>query len=214
MRVIEKTIYQFDELNDAAKEKARQWYRDSSASDTFYADCVIEDAVECAAIIGIEIDHRTWTNPYGHSGKEPKVYFSGFLSQGDGASFDADYRYKPGAVKAIAAHTGNNETLVSIAKRLQELQRVNFYQLRATIKQSGHYCHAYTMRADVYRYDDKPVDADTEEELLDCMRDFANWIYRNLEREYDYQNSDESVDEAIRTNQYEFTEEGELVCSA
>lgn len=209
MRVIEKTVYQFEELSETAKERARDWYRQASDGDSFYAECVIDNAVECASIIGIDIDHRTWTNPYGHSGKSPKVYYSGFSSQGDGASFDADYRYKPGAVKAIANHTGNDETLVNIAKRLQELQRVNFYQLRATITQSGNYCHAYTMHADVYRYDDKPVDADTEEELLDCMRDFANWIYSNLEREYEYQNSDESVDESIRCNEYEFTEEGE-----
>jgi hypothetical protein len=43
------------------------------------------------------------------------------------------------------------------------------------------------------------------------MRDFADWIYRQLESEYDYANSDESVDENILCNEYEFDENGKLV---
>lgn len=31
MRTIEKTVYQFDELSDDAKEKARNWYREGDA---------------------------------------------------------------------------------------------------------------------------------------------------------------------------------------
>jgi hypothetical protein len=34
------------------------------------------------------------------------------------------------------------------------------------------------------------------------------WIYRQLEREYDYQNADAQVDENIRANEYEFYEDG------
>jgi hypothetical protein len=36
------------------------------------------------------------------------------------------------------------------------------------------------------------------------------WIYRQLEREYEWLMSDEQVDESIRINEYEFTEEGKL----
>lgn len=196
MRTIETTIYRFDELSESAKEKARDWWRAGSCGDNFWSEYVIEDAKECAAILGITIEN---------------IYWSGFCSQGDGASFTGDYRYKKDAVKSIASHTGNDETLVTIAKRLQELQRINFYQLRATITQSGHYVHSNTMRAELWRYDDKPVSEDAEDDLLDCMRDFANWIYRNLENEWNYQNSNECVDETIRANEYEFTEEGEIV---
>ncbi len=35
-----------------------------------------------------------------------------------------------------------------------------------------------------------------------------NWIYRQLEKEYEYQNSDECVDENILCNSYTFTEDG------
>lgn len=50
------------------------------------------------------------------------------------------------------------------------------------------------------------VDSD---DLRECLADFSRWIYRNLEKEYDYQNSDEAVEEAIIANEYEFTEDGE-----
>ena len=35
-----------------------------------------------------------------------------------------------------------------------------------------------------------------------------DWLYRTLEREYNDLNSDEQVDESIRTNEYTFTENG------
>lgn len=35
------------------------------------------------------------------------------------------------------------------------------------------------------------------------------WIYRSLEAEYEYRQSDAVVDEDIRANEYEFTEGGE-----
>ena len=40
------------------------------------------------------------------------------------------------------------------------------------------------------------------------MRDFAQWIYDSLEKEYEYQMSDEFVTENIEANEYEFDEEG------
>ena len=39
---------------------------------------------------------------------------------------------------------------------------------------------------------------------------FARWYYRQLENEYEYLNSDESVDDLIRANEYTFTESGKL----
>jgi hypothetical protein len=40
------------------------------------------------------------------------------------------------------------------------------------------------------------------------MRDFADWIYSQLEKEYEWQNADEQVDDTIRANAYEFDEDG------
>ena len=37
-RIKQTTVYQFDELSDAAKEKARDWYREASADDAFWQE--------------------------------------------------------------------------------------------------------------------------------------------------------------------------------
>lgn len=44
--------------------------------------------------------------------------------------------------------------------------------------------------------------------VIEALRDLARWLYRQLEREYDYLTSDEAVDEAILANEYSFTVDG------
>ena len=41
-----------------------------------------------------------------------------------------------------------------------------------------------------------------------AMRDLARWLYRQLEREYDYRTSDAVVDETLAVNAWTFTETG------
>jgi hypothetical protein len=50
--------------------------------------------------------------------------------------------------------------------------------------------------------------ADTEDVVAEVLCDLARWLYRQLEREYEYLTSDEVVDEAIVANAYTFTEAG------
>ena len=190
MRTIEKTIYQFDELSEKAKEKAREWYR--SIPGDYYAENVFQYAATIANILGID---------------DLEIYYSGFWCQGDGACFEGDYCYKAGAAKAIREYAPHDTELHRIADELQAVQRKNFYQLTATCAHSGRYYHEYCMTVDVYRSDDKTHDAG--DDITELMRYFARWIYRQLETEYDYQNSDEVIDETIIENEYEFYENGE-----
>lgn len=57
-----RTLYKFDELGDAAKEKAREWYR-SSALDYEWWDSVYEDAARMGALIGIQIGTKGKNTP-------------------------------------------------------------------------------------------------------------------------------------------------------
>ena len=50
--------------------------------------------------------------------------------------------------------------------------------------------------------------ADAEDVVTEALRDLARWLYRQLEREYDYLSSDEVVDETILANGHTFTEIG------
>jgi hypothetical protein len=66
------------------------------------------------------------------------------------------------------------------------------------------------MLVDVSHADDRYRDIGTaEDDIRDELRAFADWIYSQLENEYDYIQADEQVDESIRANEYEFTADGE-----
>ena len=191
MRTVQKTVFLFDELSDAAKEKARDWYR-QNGMDYEWWDGVYADAKQVADIIGIDIDD---------------IRFSGFSSQGDGASFVGSYRYKKGALKAIKEYAPNDDELHHIAKELQTIQKRNFYALWASVYFNGCYCHSGTMSASV---EDKRnqygqcSNADDETELQDVLRCFADWIYSQLEKEYEGL----CLDDAIAYLGYEFDENG------
>ncbi len=193
MRTEEVNIFKFSELSETAKDKAREWYRNTSVNDEWW-DCVYDDAKTIAALMGFDID---------------KIYFSGFWSQGDGACFDASFKYAKGCVKAVKSHAPMDAELHVIAKEWHRIQSVNFYKVTGTVKQSGHYQHSGCTSFDIER-DGQWASDDLESDVKDCVRSFMDWIYCELEKEYENENSNESVDSNILANEYEFTEDGEI----
>jgi hypothetical protein len=211
MRTIEKTVYSFSELSEPAKDKAREWFR--SCDDNWYAEDVIDDSATIADIIGIDLRQTRKARIDNSHFYAPTIFYSGFSSQGDGASFEGKYTYKKGALKALRQHIGSeskgDKELIRIATELQNIQKRYFYKLAASMRHTGLYMHSGCMSVDVTHQDDEYRDiGNAESDIRQCMRDFADWIYAQLEREYDYQNSDSTVDENIEENEYEFTENG------
>lgn len=195
-RTIEKTVYQYSELSEEAKEKARNWYKEG-ATDYDWHEFIFDDEKEAGKILGINID---------------KIYFSGFSCQGDGACFEGSYGYAKQAVKNIKGYAPQDTELHSIAKELQDIQRKQFYKLYATCKHRGHYYHSDCMSVDVENYDDPYKDiGSAEDEIRDVLRSFADWIYNQLETEYNCLMSDEQIEEAIKANGYEFDESGKII---
>jgi hypothetical protein len=59
---------------------------------------------------------------------------------------------------------------------------------------------------------DELEDVEPEDKILELMRDFAEWIYKSLEQEYDYRLSDENIEERIGDGEYQFdAETGKVV---
>lgn len=205
MRTIELEVFKFDELSDKAKEKARDWYRQAGMFD---AEFVYEDAARMARLMGIDLERTRVTLMGGGHAYKPTIYWSGFSSQGDGCCWEGVYEYAKGAVKAIKAEY-NDEELIRIAKGLQDVQRKHFYKLTASSVHRGHYYHSGCMQVEVRHSEDEYRDiGDAEGEVTQLLRDFADWIYEQLEAEWDYQNSDETVDENMVCNSYEFYADG------
>jgi len=197
MRIVETKVYQFDELSDEAKEKARDWWRDGGL-DYQWWDGVYEHYKERIRESGFEVT---------------EMYFSGFWSQGDGAMFEYD-----GLEDNLKEEFISN---LNISPMRKDWLRNNIY-ISGSGKQSGHYNHenscAHKIRWEVDNGDlhwstafYKWLEAfaeDFEDFVIEKYKDIARDLYRALEEEYEYKMSNEHVDEIIRINKYEFTEEG------
>ncbi len=207
--IVETTIYRLDELSDAARENAREWYRRGAPGDGWY-EFVYKDFERVCAILGVNLKTVPIRLYGGGTRRKSCIWFSGFWSQGDGACFEGRYSYAKAAPREIRDHAPRDQELHRIADALQAVQRRNFYQLRADIVHRDRYYHEYCMAISVER--DSPVwqdmTPDAEVAIIEALRDLARWLYRQLEREYEYQTSDEMVDEAIAANEYTFTETG------
>lgn len=197
------TIYKFAELSDEAQQAAIDGYRDGGLGYEWW-NCAYDDFLRVADILGVATAHE-------------KMQFTGFCSQGDGASFTGSYSYKKGALKKIKEYAPQEKTLHDIAQRLQSAQKKWFYRVQTEIGSlCWRYSHARTMscNSQVPAQDQngymEPVDTQTDRVIEDAMRDLADWHYRRLEAEYDYLMSDEYAREVIQINEYEFTEDGTI----
>jgi len=190
MRVLETNVYTFDELSDDAKDRAREWWRDRFSQDSDWHAFAIEDAKECMALLGFAVTD---------------VRYTGFWSQGDGACFTGSWSasdVKP--VRAMHDHAPKDDTLLRLSRDLNRLARRD-KGAHAILTHRDRYCHEMTIGFDV---DAKRDDA--RDSLVELARGAMRWIYRQLEREFEYQTTDEQVEDAIRANEYEFTDTGRI----
>ena len=207
--IIETTVYRLGELSDSAKEKARSWYREIGFEHDWH-ECVFDDFVRIGEILGLTFKTRPIRLHGGGSRQEPCIWFRGFWSQGDGACFEAYYRYRKGAPKALRDYAPHDEALHRIADALQDVQKRNFFQLRAETTHGGRYYHEYCMSVAVDRDSPtwQPMTDGAEDAVTEALRDLARWLYRQLEYEFEHLTSDEAIDESIAANDYTFTEAG------
>ena len=208
--IVETTVYQFEELSDDAKEKARDWYRQGAFDHDWYW-AVYSDFEQICEILGVDLASVPVRVYGGGARRKPCIWFSGFASQGDGACFEGDYRYARGSAAAIRGYAPKDGELHRIADALLAIQFCNFFQLGARISHRGRYYHEYSMEIGVERESlaSQAMTSTAEDDVAEALRDLARWLYGKLEDEHDYLNSDEVVDEAIVANGYSFTEDGE-----
>ena len=220
----QKTIdlYMFDELSDEAKEKAREWYRFGLAGDGFSAESITDEFEEALTAMGFCVSGKR-----GHK----SIYWRVSCSQGDGACFgaswyssdfdeggkltallkdrptDSKYLHVDDPRKPPDSAFDSNRKLHGIAGELRRIVDA-CPGCSASVSGDGRYM---STRAEFDYGEDSDIDredtsiAEAFQEVCDGL---ASWLYRNLEREYEYQYSDECVDESIRINEYEFTVDG------
>lgn len=195
-QVIIKT-FKFDELSEQSKQTAIDQYRESDHLDYEWFDYSKSDFHSILEMIGF-----TSIN----SG------FSGFCCQGDGANFTANYSYKSGCLKAIKQYAQNDSKLHDIVQGIVSHMKDYGYKLECHITRfNTRYEHSNTMSFDWTMQSGEYVSWKNdfvENEINQLFRDLADWYYRQLEREYDYLNSDECISELLESNEYDYLESG------
>ncbi len=201
MRIMETRVYPFGELDEKAKARALDDWRQRSYQDDFWIGDEIEDFVTAIA------PHMGWRID------KNEVYFSGFCSQGDGACFSGYWYASDVNPDKFRAEASTNEELLRIVDGYAELAKAcaanpeqDGEPCSARVKHSGHYYHKYCTAFDVEGMTDEQ-----EKEFIELSRDLMEYLYRALEREYEYQNSDEAIADTIAANEYEFTADGKMI---
>lgn len=218
----EQTEFTFDQLDERAKEKARDAYRFTSdyPHDDWW-DAVYDDADTIASMMGIEIKRKHRQTYGGSIVTGPQIWFSGFSCQGDGACFEGNwYPVKDplAALNAVMAHAPQDERLHAIAFDLAHMSErclALIPDASVHVEHTGSYYHSGCTRFDVELPTPDALDMDNElqmmtwnalvtrhglvfnafeEEIKTALRAFMDWIYRQLEAEHDYLMSDEVVD--------------------
>lgn len=193
---ITQTVYKFSELGASAKQFALETARANLDVDYWH---VLHEADIIAEAMGINIT----TDING----QPKIRFSGFGSQGDGASYGGSYAYRKNSVNEVKAFEPVDEEVHRIAQGLQDAQKKAGYKIAYSIGwYNGNYAHSNTMRFDLLSA--PTMQGDTVEQLL---RDFADWVYNQLAAAHDYETSEESIAEYFEANDVWFTAQGRIV---
>lgn len=191
MRIEEVEVYTIDELPEEVRARVIEKWRedDRGMNFEFTQDEIIADETERLAELGFE---------------DAEISYSGFWSQGDGASFTATINLE----KFL-----DGRRLKTKYKKLLALNE----DIDATIgKSQSHYSHEYTMFADLspnyysdlHKYTDQLTEL--EELIQEEAREEARAIYEKLRKAYEYQSEDEQILEDIRINEHEFTIGGQL----
>ena len=197
--MVEKTVYEFDELSETAKAHAIQLY----AVHHDWWDCVYDDFVQILDILGFDVEIRN------NGRKSYNIEFSGFYHQGSYAAFSGRYYYKKGALKGIKEYAPKDEELHRIAKELTEMQRKYFYQLSAKFRYSNYHGYSVDMEDDRKRYG-YIESVEPEQIFRQILKDLSSWLYDKLESEYEYLNSEESFKESCEANEWTFDERGNI----
>ena len=195
-KIIEKLAYEYNELSDKAKQKLKDRYCED-CTDMLYFE--VEFEVESLETI---LEEMGFSNP--------KIAYSGFWSQGDGASFTCDkWQYKKGMLTNIKQSYPTWESLHLIAKELQSLSKKTGYTLEFSIYRTNHrYCHENTVACDFgyNEYDEK-----IQEYVDYAVKWLCKTLYNSLEKSYYDTTSDEAIADFYTANDYLFDENGRVL---
>lgn len=197
MKTIEIECRQIDEWDEATRKKIIEKHRDINTDYINWNEGVYEMWIDKLADMGYE---------------EARIKYSGFWSQGDGASFTG----KVNIIKWLQVQ--NNPKYSRILKLLENNTTSELDYSAEVTRHSSHYVHERTVSLQLTWYPNKVYDLpnvmsvleDIEKDIDEDIVDQCQAIYKDLEEEYEGQTSDEAVLDTLRVNEYEMDNTGKI----
>lgn len=208
------------EVSSRAVERAREWLQEAAVDGSWWNECVYDQWKEGLDQIGF---------------MDADISFSGFSSQGDGASFTARIDcerlldFMLSRIKPKNCIEGNPEDFrpwiahkiggTPVTWNFRRLKRLGGYLGGKVYRTESRYVHENTCQVEIEfhgngnRYHGHPK-VNTlvclfEEEAEELRKDLSKAIYKDLEEEYDYCQEDEQLIQMSEASEYYFDEDGE-----
>jgi len=211
MRRISINLYNIDELSIQAQEQAFKRYRHLFAEDSFWYETEFQYFTELCNSIGVLIDRNG-------------ISFSGFHSQGDGSSFTScvDEIQMVRAIESQAwkEYAPTLELYLDECpcdKRVIELIEKEFIECRCMTEKpnSGYWLDIWFEYHFVpFKENDLPnINHELnkfDKWLRNTLKKLNNFLYRSLEKQYEFITSDENLKESFLDNEWLFTEDGKM----
>jgi hypothetical protein len=180
----------FSELTEENQLKIVERNRDKEVCYEDWCEHVLTDATEVGKRLGIDIQ---------------EIQYSGFWSQGDGARFRGFFKPKSNMREALREYAPVDEELHGIADRLAAVQEDYCWLVECEIafEHWGHYVHDNNTRFEFepigidHNGDEVWMKESDEQEVKDALRRLMRWIYRQLEKQYEYLTGDEHLLQAL-----------------
>jgi hypothetical protein len=120
------------------------------------------------------------------------IRFSGFWSQGDGASWYGYVMLKNAELQEALEYVPDDTWIRAIVEELAPLvllPKVEFFVAYT----NSRYCHEITMEIQYISRNEEYTDEWVEQSVDRAVKAFAKWIYKQLEEEYEHQLENETT---------------------
>ena len=192
-------VYTFDELSEKAKQKAMEDYV-SYFDFEMDEECILEDIVE--------------SNPHI---QDMNISYSGFYSQGDGASFTGHLE-SDWVIQFLKEHFNNSQDITHTLSLIRWIS-ISFERI------NSRYSHENTCTTELSVDAEWATHIEESETLKDSFnekvsefvevieeyrRDLCHTIYDRLHLAYEHATDEETVSEYFVENDYDFEEDGSI----
>lgn len=182
MKIVSVNLYSFDELSEEAKQFALNKYRYSQVSwDSDWDMFVIEECTTLLKENGFE---------------DAKIHYSGFCSQGDGASFDADIDLD----KFITPNEREALKGIDIAWEIYRISHQYVHELSRSVS----YCGGH------YPEELESIIESITQRIEASRLSLCKEVYNILGKEYNYLVSDECLIAQFKEMDDDFLETGKF----